>query len=67
MQLTGRKALPMDAWVDGDGYLRKVAWAEHTSAGTGAKVSMVLHDFRAPVKIEPPSGHVIDLLQRLGG
>jgi hypothetical protein len=67
MQLTGRKTLPMDAWVDGDGYLRKVAWAEHTSAGTGAKVSMVLHDFHAPVKIEPPSGHVIDLLQRLSG
>jgi hypothetical protein len=27
----------------------------------------VLHDFHAPVKIEPPSGHVIDLLQRLSG
>ena len=67
MQLTGRKTLPMDAWVDGDGYLRKVAWAERTSAGDGAKVSMVLHDFGAPVKIEPPSGHVIDLLQRLTG
>jgi len=67
MQLTGRRTLPMDAWVDDDGYLRKVAWAEHTSAGTGAKVSMVLHDFHAPVKIEPPSGHVIDLLQRLSG
>jgi hypothetical protein len=67
MQLTGRKTLPMDAWVDGDGYLRKVAWAEHPSPGTGANISMVLHDFRAPVKIEPPSGHVIDLLQRLSG
>jgi hypothetical protein len=67
MQLSGRKTLPMDAWVDGDGYLRKVAWAEHASAGTGAEVSMVLHDFHAPVKIEPPSGHVIDLLQRLSG
>jgi hypothetical protein len=67
MRLTGRKTLPMDAWVDGDGFLRKVAWAEDTSAGTGANVSMVLHDFRAPVKIEPPSGHVIDLLQRLSG
>jgi hypothetical protein len=67
MQLTGRKTLPMDAWVDGDGYLRKVAWAESPSPGTGANISMVLHDFHAPVKIEPPSGHVIDLLQRLSG
>lgn len=67
MQLTGRKTLPMDAWVDGDGYLRKVTWAQQASAGAGAKISMVLHDFHAPVKIEPPSGHVIDLLQRLSG
>lgn len=67
MRLTGRKTLPMDAWVDGDGYLRKVRWAEQTSAGTGANVSMVLHDFGAPVKIEPPSGNVIDLLQALSG
>jgi hypothetical protein len=67
MQLTGRRTLPMQAWVDGDGYLRKVAWAEQSSGGTGAKISMVLHDFGAPVKIEPPSGHVIDLLQRLSG
>jgi hypothetical protein len=66
MELPNRNTLPMDAWVDGDGYLRKVAWAEHSSAGT-ANVSMVLHDFGAPVKIEPPSGHVIDLLQRLSG
>jgi hypothetical protein len=67
MQLTGRKTLPMDAWVDGQGYLRKVAWAQQASAGAGAKISMVLHDFGAPVKIEPPSGKVIDLTQRLSG
>jgi hypothetical protein len=67
MQLTGRKRLPMDAWVDDQGYLRKVTWAQQASAGPGAKISMVLHDFGAPVKIEAPSGHVIDLLQRLSG
>jgi len=67
MRLTGRKTLPMDAWVDDQGYLRKVTWAQQASAGTGAKISMVLHDFGAPVKIEPPSGKVIDLTQRLSG
>jgi hypothetical protein len=65
MQLSGRKTLPIDTWIDDQGYLRKVAWAEHTSPTTAAHVTMVLHDFGAPVKIEPPSGKVIDLLQSL--
>jgi hypothetical protein len=67
MRLSGVKKLPVDVWVDGDGYLRKVAWSEHTSPGTAAKVTMLLHDFGSPVTIEPPSGKVIDLLQAGGG
>ena len=67
IRLSGRRTLPMDAWVDDQGYLRKVAWAQQASVGSGAKISMVLHDFGAPVKIEPPSGNVVDLTKRLGG
>jgi hypothetical protein len=67
IQLSRRTTLPMDTWVDGQGYLRKVAWAEHTSPTTAANVTMVLHDFGPPVTINPPSGKVVDLLQSLGG
>jgi hypothetical protein len=67
MQVSGLRTLPMDTWVDDKGFLRKVAWTEHTSRNTSSKVTMVLHDFGAPVKIEPPSGNVVDLLQRISG
>jgi hypothetical protein len=67
MQIGGVKTLPIDVWVDDQGYLRKIAWAEHTSPSTAAKVTMVLHDFGSPVTIKPPSGKVIDLLQAGGG
>ena len=66
-RLSGVKKLPVDVWVDGEGYLRKVAWSEHTSPSTAAKVTMLLHDFGSPVTIEPPSGKIIDLLQAGGG
>jgi hypothetical protein len=67
IKLSGVKTLPVDVWIDGQGYLRKIAWAEHTSPSTAAKVTMVLHDFGSPVTIEPPSGKVIDLMQPGGG
>ncbi len=67
IRLSGVKTLPVDVWVDGDGYLRKIVWAEHTSPSTAAKVTMLLHDFGSPVTIKAPSGKVIDLLQAGGG
>jgi hypothetical protein len=67
IQVSGLKRLPVDAWIDGNGYLRKVSWAEHTSPQQAAKVTMVLHDFGSPVTIEPPAGRVVDLLARLSG
>jgi hypothetical protein len=67
MQLSGVKTLPIDVWVDDQGYLRKIAWAEHTSPNSAAKVTMLLHGFGSPVTISPPSGKVIDLLQAGGG
>ncbi len=67
IRLSGLKKLPVDAWIDGDGYLRKVTWAEHTSREQSAQVTMELHDFGPPVTIKaPPPGSVIDLLKRLG-
>lgn len=67
MRTSGRKTLPIDVWIDGQGYVRKLRWAEHTTGGAAATVTMVLHDFSGPVTIKPPSGKVLDLLQRLTG
>jgi hypothetical protein len=68
IRASGLKKLPVEAWVDDDGYLRKVKWAEHTSQQTAAQVTMELYDFGAPVEVNPPpKGHVLDLLQRLQG
>jgi hypothetical protein len=68
IRLSGVKTIPVDAWIDGRGYLRKVHWAEHTSPQQAAQVTMVLHDFGAPVKIKPPPPEAtLDLLQRLSG
>jgi hypothetical protein len=68
IRLSGLKKLPVEAWVDDDGYLRKVKWAEHTSPQTSAQVTMELYDFGAPVEVKPPpKGQVLDLLQRLSG
>jgi hypothetical protein len=67
IRLSGLKQLPVDTWIDGDGYLRKVSWAEHTSRQQAARVTMELHDFGSPVAIKPPAGPVVDLLKRLAG
>jgi hypothetical protein len=68
ISVSGLKKLPVDAWVDGDGYLRKVSWAEHTSPQTSAHVTMELYDFGPPVDVKPPpKGQVLDLLKRLSG
>jgi hypothetical protein len=68
IRLSGLKKLPVDAWVDDHGYLRKVKWAEHTSPQQSAQVTMELYDFGPPVEIKPPPpDKVVDLLERLGG
>lgn len=68
IRVSGVKKLPVDAWVDDEGYLRKVKWAEHTSQQTSAQVTMELFGFGPPVEVKPPpEGQVLDLLQRLQG
>jgi hypothetical protein len=66
IELSGLKEIPVDAWIDGQGYLRKVHWAEHTSREQAAEVTMMLHGFGPAVAIKPPPpGAVVDLLQRM--
>jgi hypothetical protein len=61
IRLGGVKKLPFDVWLDGDGYVRKMVYAEQSGRGAAARVSMVLHDFGSRVTIErPPSDKVVD-------
>jgi|1185.fasta_scaffold04600_2 hypothetical protein len=63
---TGIRKLPLDVWLDQNGYIRKVKYDEHSGRRQAAHVAIELHDFGAPVPITPPpSDSVVDLLQRL--
>jgi hypothetical protein len=64
---SGVKNLPLDVWLDGNGYIRKVSYDEHAGRRQAAKVTMELHDFGAPVAIAaPPSESVVDLTRMVG-
>jgi outer membrane lipoprotein-sorting protein len=64
---SGVKNLPLDVWLDGNGYIRKVSYDEHAGRRQAAKVTMELHDFGAPVAIAaPPSDSVVDLTRMVG-
>ena len=67
IQSSGVKTLPIDVWVDGKGYIRKVQYAQRTS-GKDVKVTMNLHDYGKPVTVKPPpADSVVDLMQAVGG
>jgi hypothetical protein len=60
------KTLPLDVWVDGSGYIRKVNYEERAGGGQPAEVTMELHDFGTSVSIKPPpSAAVVDLMKTL--
>jgi hypothetical protein len=66
IQESGVKSLPIDVWIDGKGYVRKVQYAQRTS-GKDVKVTMNLHDYGKPVTVNPPPAHaVVDLMQAVG-
>jgi hypothetical protein len=68
VQASGVKKLPMDVWLDPNGYIRKVSYQEHAGRQQAAKVTMQLHDFGSRVSIEPPpSDSVVDLTKLQGG
>jgi hypothetical protein len=64
---SGVKTLPLDVWVDENGYIRKVSYDEHAGRRQAATVTMELHDFGGPVAITaPPSDSVVDLTRMVG-
>ena len=67
VQAIGVKKLPMDVWLDSNGYIRKVSYQEHAGRQQAAKVTMQLHDFGSRVEIAPPpDDSVVDLTQLQG-
>jgi hypothetical protein len=63
----GVKTLPVDVWVDGKGFVRKVQYAQR-AAGKDVNVTMNLHDYGKPVTVKPPpANQVIDLMDAVGG
>ena len=68
VQAIGVKKLPMDVWLDPNGYIRKVRYSEHAGRQQAADVVMQLHDFGKHIAIEPPpSDSVLDLTKLQGG
>lgn len=69
--VSGVKKIPVEAWIDGDGYVRRVTYTEHSGRKQSSRITMELHDFGPHVSIaSPPSETVIDfqaLLQPQGG
>jgi LppX_LprAFG lipoprotein len=64
-QTLGQRKLPVEVWVDDDGYIRRETWKEQLDVGNGktdVKIAMELYDFGAPVFAEvPPARDVTDL------
>ena len=64
-QALGTSKLPVDVWVDGDGYVRREKWTEKLDTGAGktnVAITMELYDFGAPVFAHvPPARDVTDL------
>jgi hypothetical protein len=71
ISVSGVKRIPVEAWIDHEGYVRKMVYTEHSSRRQSSKITMELHDFGPHVSIaSPPSSTVIDfeeLLQPQGG
>ena len=68
IQTSGVKKLPIDVWIDGKGFVRKVQYAQGAGSGKAVKVTMNLHDYGKPVTVKPPpADSVVDLGKALGG
>jgi hypothetical protein len=65
---SGVKDIPVDVWIDGQGYVRRVTYETNSAGGRSTQVTMELHDFGGRVPISaPPRQSVVDLMSRLGG
>ena len=66
IRASGVKTLPVDVWIDGKDYVRRVQYAQR-AAGKDVKVTMNLHDYGKPVTVKPPpADSVVDLMHAVG-
>lgn len=66
IQANGSRKLPIEVWVDGKGFIRKLRYAQR-SGGNAVRLTMNLHDYGPPVEIKPPpADSVVDLQKVLG-
>jgi hypothetical protein len=66
IKAAGTATLPVEVWVDSQGYVRKLEYRSQAS-GQSTDLTMEMHDFGSPVPITPPAtNQVVDLLQALG-
>jgi hypothetical protein len=66
---TNQKTIPVDVWVDGNGYVRRERWKENVSfanAKTKLDLQLEFFDFGAPVSAQPPAAGTVTDLSALG-
>jgi len=67
VEQTGTRELPYDAWIDGDGLLRKLALEMSSKQEFAQTMTMELYDFGAEVTISLPSPEDVADWDELGG
>jgi hypothetical protein len=68
-RLTANEKLPVDVWVDDDGYVRRERWKEKVDFGnrkSDIDLNLELFDFGAAVQAEPPAASTVTDLSKLG-
>jgi hypothetical protein len=68
-RLTASDQIPVDVWVDDDGYVRREKWKEKVNFGnrkTDIGVKLELFDFGAPVQAQAPAASDVTDLTKLG-
>jgi hypothetical protein len=68
-RLTANDKLPVDVWVDDDGYVRREKWKEKVDFGnrkTDIDLNLELFDFGTSVQAEPPAASTVTDLSKLG-
>lgn len=69
-RLTNQSTIPIDVWVDGDGYVRRERWKQTTNFGNAKShldINLELFDFGTPVQAEAPPATDVTDLSKLGG
>lgn len=70
VELSGTSEMPMDAWLDGDGLVRRLQYEQPLPGqkGASALTTIELYDFGVEVDVQPPpADDVLDIQDLIGG